>query len=76
MSTPDNIEDKGIIVLMYHRFEENKYPSTNIKIADFYFNDIKPNFNELKKLAEVTKKNQKKILLNIDDGFKSFYEQA
>ena len=20
---------------MYHRFEENKYPSTNIKIADF-----------------------------------------
>ena len=21
----------GIITLMYHRFEENKYPSTNIK---------------------------------------------
>ena len=30
-----NIEDKGVIVLMYHRFEENKYPSTNIKITDF-----------------------------------------
>ena len=29
------VDDKGIIVLMYHRFEENKYPSTNIKIADF-----------------------------------------
>ena len=27
----ENIEDFGLISLMYHRFEENKYPSTNIK---------------------------------------------
>ena len=27
--------DQGIISIMYHRFEENKYPSTNIKIEDF-----------------------------------------
>ena len=31
----EEIEDFGIISLMYHRFEENKYPSTNIKIKDF-----------------------------------------
>ena len=31
----NNIDDFGIISLMYHRFEENKYPSTNIKINDF-----------------------------------------
>ena len=30
-----NIDDYGIISIMYHRFEENKYPSTNIKIKDF-----------------------------------------
>ena len=30
-----NIEDFGVISLMYHRFEENKYPSTNIKLIDF-----------------------------------------
>ena len=30
----DNIDDYGIISIMYHRFEENKYPSTNIKIKD------------------------------------------
>ena len=30
-----DIDDFGIISLMYHRFEENKYPSTNIKINDF-----------------------------------------
>ena len=68
---------------MYHRFEENKYPSTNIKIADFIqhlnlikksqFKFINPNNFENNLLNE---KNKKKILLTIDDGFKSFYNQA
>ena len=68
---------------MYHRFEENKYPSTNIKIADFIkhldlakkndFNFINANDFE----NNLTKnKNTKKILLTIDDAFKSFYDQA
>ena len=68
---------------MYHRFEENKYPSTNIKINDFLehikiieennINFINPkNFeNELR-----NNKAQRKILLTIDDGFSSFYENA
>ncbi len=68
---------------MYHRFEENKYPSTNIRINDFKKhieiieqNNIKfinPNDfeNELK-----DNKLQRKILLTIDDGFLSFYENA
>ena len=31
-NSPDTIiDDYGIISIMYHRFEENKYPSTNIK---------------------------------------------
>ena len=80
---PNNIDDKGIIVLMYHRFEENKYPSTNIKIADFIqhinlikknqFMFINPN-NFEDNLTNV--KNKKKLLLTIDDGFKSFYDKA
>ena len=28
-------DEKGILSLMYHRFEENKYPSTNIKMEVF-----------------------------------------
>ena len=28
-------EDSGILSLMYHRFNENKYPSTNINIDIF-----------------------------------------
>ena len=68
---------------MYHRFEENKYPSTNIKIADFIqhinlikknqFMFINPN-NFEDNLTNV--KNKKKLLLTIDDGFKSFYDKA
>ena len=27
--------DKGTISIMYHRFDENKYPSTNIKMEIF-----------------------------------------
>ena len=83
LSTSSNIEDKGIIVLMYHRFEENKYPSTNIKIADFKkqidlikksgFNFINANTFENNLLNF---KNDKKILITRDDAFKSFYDRA
>ena len=31
----NGIDDFGIISIMYHRFEENKYPSTNIRLKDF-----------------------------------------
>ena len=68
---------------MYHRFEENKYPSTNIKIDVFkkHLNIIKENnisilnpknfeleFNRVSK--------EKKILITIDDAFSSFYFNA
>jgi peptidoglycan/xylan/chitin deacetylase (PgdA/CDA1 family) len=79
----NNIEDKGIVVLMYHRFEENKYPSTNIKIIDFIKqidlikkNDfIFVNANDFE-FSLINLKNKKKVLLTIDDAFKSFYDQA
>ncbi len=82
-SSSNNVDDYGIIALMYHRFEENKYPSTNIKIDDFKthldlikkagFNFVNPkNFEEDLK----NKKNNRKILLTIDDGFSSFYNNA
>ncbi len=76
-------EDLGILSLMYHRFNENKYPSTNIKMEIFKkqienieknnFSFYHPkNFNSNFK----TPKNRKKILITIDDAFSSFYENA
>tara|TARA_A100001011_G_scaffold23091_1_gene23093 strand:- start:464 stop:1522 length:1059 start_codon:yes stop_codon:yes gene_type:complete len=76
-------EDKGTISIMYHRFNENKYPSTNVKM-DIFKNQIEIirgkglNFyNPLDFKDEFAKpKNEKKILLTIDDAFSSFYENA
>ena len=76
-------KDEGVLSIMYHRFDENKYPSTNIRmdifkkhiqlIKDLDYDFIHPkdfenNFNIPKK--------QKKILITIDDAFQSFYEVA
>ena len=75
--------DEGVLSIMYHRFDENKYPSTNIQLNVFikhiqlienlnyefiHPDDFQKNFN--------TPKNQKKILLTIDDAFQSFYQVA
>ena len=68
---------------MYHRFDENKYPSTNIRIGAFkkHLNIIKDNNfeflnpknfeNEFKNVSD-----KKKILLTVDDAFSSFYINA
>ena len=78
-----DIGDYGIISLMYHRFEENKYPSTNIRINDFLehikiIEENNINFINPKNFEDELKNNktQRKILLTIDDGFSSFYKNA
>ena len=75
--------DEGILSIMYHRFNESKYPSTNIdmeifrkhvemiKNNNFQFYNPKNFENEF-----YSKKNDKKILLTIDDAFTSFYKNA
>jgi len=68
---------------MYHRFNENQYPSTNIKIDIFkkqieLINNNKINFvvpSNFDKNFNL-KKERKQILLTIDDAFSSFYENA
>ena len=68
---------------MYHRFDENKYPSTNIKMAIFkqqieIIKDLNYNFynpKNLEKNFHIVKK-EKKILITIDDAFSSFYDVA
>ena len=73
----------GIVSLMYHRFNENQYPSTNIKIDIFkkqieQINNKKINFmlpSNFDKNFNL-KKERKQILLTIDDAFSSFYENA
>ena len=68
---------------MYHRFNENKYPSTNIRMGVFkeqiqIINDLNYTFYDPKNFVSQfdVPKNKKKILITIDDGFKSFYKEA
>ncbi len=68
---------------MYHRFEENKYPSTNIKMNDFIehlkiLNKNNVHFVHPKNFEDELQnnKNKRKVLLTIDDGFLSFYKNA
>ena len=76
-------DDSGILSLMYHRFNENKYPSTNIRMEVFdkqmdIIKDLGYEFYDPKVFIDDFKKvkKQKKILITIDDGFKSFYSEA
>jgi len=76
-------DDKGILALMYHRFDENKYPSTSIPMNIFkqqidIIRNLKYNFydpKDLEKNFHITKI-EKKILITIDDAFSSFYNVA
>ena len=68
---------------MYHRFNENKYPSTNIQMEIFkkqiqIINNNNFKFYNPKKFDLDFKepKLDKKILITIDDAFSSFYENA
>ena len=75
--------DEGILSIMYHRFNENKYPSTNIKMdifkehikiiksSNYKFHDPN-NFDEQFNIP----KSKKEILITIDDAFESFYVEA
>ena len=75
--------EEGVTSLMYHRFDENKYPSTNIKNEIFIehlkeINNSEIEFITFEKFEEIIKTGIKKnyLLLTIDDAFKSFYLNA
>ena len=82
-SKDNDFDDFGVISIMYHRFNENKYPSTNIEwiysreqlkiIESQGIKFIHPK-NFEKSLSQ--NKNQRKVLLTVDDGLLSFYENA
>ena len=82
-SSNNSFDDFGLVSIMYHRFNESKYPSTNIQLDVFkkqleimekegikfiHPRDFK---NEL-----IKNKNIRKVLFTVDDGLLSFYENA
>ena len=79
----NGFEDYGIVSIMYHRFNESKYPSTNIQL-DVFKNQLEiidsenMQFIHPKDFGKEINQNKKerKVLLTIDDGLLSFYQNA
>ena len=76
-------EEAGTLSLIYHRFNENKYPSTNVRMEIFekQIQIIRNKNYQFVNPESFQKdfdkpKEDKKILLTIDDAFTSFYENA
>ena len=78
-----SFDDFGLISIMYHRFDESKYPSTNIQLEIFKqqleiiekegIKFVHPK-NFIESLSQ--NKSERKILLTVDDGLLSFYKNA
>lgn len=74
-----------VTVLIYHRFGESKYPTTNVATERFreqmaYLSENSFNVVPLSTLVRALKKGdplpEKAVVITIDDGYKSTYTQA
>jgi peptidoglycan/xylan/chitin deacetylase (PgdA/CDA1 family) len=81
----NRIGESGATVLIYHRFGEDKYPSTNIDIARFreqleYLKTHNYKVISLQELVHFLRKKSslpaRSVVITIDDGYRSVYENA
>jgi peptidoglycan/xylan/chitin deacetylase (PgdA/CDA1 family) len=69
---------------VYHRFGDNRYPSTNISVEDFrqHLEFLKQNdykvltLGKALELLENDSVPEKTVVLTVDDGYKSFFDNA
>jgi peptidoglycan/xylan/chitin deacetylase (PgdA/CDA1 family) len=78
-------DDAGVTVLIYHRFGEDKYPTTNIDVERFreqleYLKDKNYTVISMQELVQLLHagKNlpERSVVISIDDGYRSVYEYA
>jgi len=77
---------KEVVVFIYHRFGDNKYPSTNVSIADFesHLNYLKTHGFNVLSFGQAVEYiadpgiayHEKVVCITIDDAFKSFYNNG
>ncbi len=75
----------GVTVLIYHRFDENRYPTTNVSSQRFreQLDYLKTNHYKILPLRDLvqaikhgTRLPDKAVVITIDDGYRSVYEVA
>jgi len=84
-SFAENQHTQGVTVLIYHRFGEDKYPSTNVSVERFqeqmvYLKENNYQVIPLSALVESLQSSNplpdKTVVITIDDGYRSVYEHA
>jgi len=77
--------DSGAVVLMYHRFGEDAYPSTNIRLAQFeaHIAELKSGKYRVVPLPEIvaalaagTPLADRTVAITIDDAYRSVFAEA
>lgn len=76
--------DKTVVCFIYHRFGDSRFPSTNVSVKDFenHLRYLAENNFQVLSLTEALdylesdEPLRKTVVLTIDDGYKSFYENA
>ena len=85
LSAPALVADESAVVFMYHRFGEQQYPTTNIRVDQFrkhldHLRDGGFTVIPLAKLIAFLTDNEplpsKAVVLTIDDAWRSVYEVA
>jgi len=82
---PEHLK-KEVVVFVYHRFGNSKYPSTNISIEDFekHLSYLKNNKFEILTFGEAVDYindpdipyKEKMVSITVDDGYKTFYQNG
>ena len=84
-TTQYNPNDQGVLSIMYHRFNESKFPSTNVSEEQFFshIKYIQENDFDILDIDQVIKSidegkvfSKKSIALTVDDAYESFYSVA
>jgi len=79
------IADPDVTVLIYHRFGEDKYPTTNIGVDRFHeqLEYLKANDYQVIPLAQLVSSlrnggelPERAVVITMDDGYRSVYEKA
>jgi peptidoglycan/xylan/chitin deacetylase (PgdA/CDA1 family) len=78
-------DDSGVTVLIYHRFGEDRYPTTNIGVQRFreqleYLKKNDYTVIPLQQLVQLLQEGKKlpgrSVVITIDDGYRSVYENG
>lgn len=76
--------DREVVIFVYHRFGDDRFPSTNVPLADFiaHLEYLKNNGYKVMTLSAVAKYLaqpgpwEKAAAITIDDGYESFYRNG